>query len=361
MHPIVKEDLKRIVTALGSDAHILAGKTIVISGGSGFLGRYFLATFDLLNKTVLERPCRVLSIDNYVTGSRRGHGIDLDEKQIIQIEADIRTPLTFDEPVHFIIHAAGLASPAYYKKYPIETIESTFIGAKNLLELARTKKVESFLFFSSSEIYGDPDPKFIPTPETYRGNVACIGERACYDESKRVTETLCSTYATQYGVPVKMVRPFNVYGPGMGPKDHRVISTFLARGLAGKALPVHSNGAQTRTFCYISDATTGFLKTLFSTAQGQVFNIGNPEPELSMADLAHRITALLNNGAKVEFINYPDTYPGDEPNRRCPDITKARIMLGFAPSVSLDEGLQRMFTWFKETHLPTMQPDGTWA
>lgn len=347
-HPIVQEDLARIVTALGEDAQTLNGKTILISGGSGFLGRYIVAVFDRLNKTVLQQPCTVISVDNMLTGSRQT--THLDAAHIHQVEADIRQPFTPDRPVDFIIHAAGIAAPVHYKKHPIETIEAAFVGAKNLLELARAQQVKSFLFFSSSEIYGDPDPAFVPTPEHYRGNVACIGPRACYDESKRLTETLCSTYAERYGVPVKIVRPFNVYGPGMTPHDHRVIPAFLTAALSGKSLPVHSSGTQTRTFCYITDGIVGYLKALLSDENGEAFNIGNPQPELSMGDLAGRVAALFGPSVDVEHVPYPSDYPAEEPVRRCPDITKARTRLGFEPAIGLDEGLLRTKTWFTDMY-----------
>jgi UDP-glucuronate decarboxylase len=161
------------------------------------------------------------------------------------------------------LHAAGVASPVYYMRYPLETIDSAVQGTKNLLELARKNKhLESFIFFSSSEIYGDPDPGSVPTPETYHGYVSSVGPRACYDESKRLGETIATVYQQRYDVPVKIVRPFNVFGPGMRHDDRRVIPMFTYEALNGRPLPVHSDGSQTRTFCYITDAICGFLQTL---------------------------------------------------------------------------------------------------
>ena len=190
-HPIIEEDIKRIIHALGDEARGLEGKTLLISGGSGFLGSYWVGTIHSLNK-IFKKPCRVISIDNYITGSREKLVHDIHDNAITFIEGDITKSLNHIEgPVDYIVHAAGLASPFYYKKYPLETIEAAISGSKNLLELAREKKPTGFLFFSSSEIYGDPDEKHVPTPETYKGNVACIGPRACYDESKRLSETLC--------------------------------------------------------------------------------------------------------------------------------------------------------------------------
>ncbi|MBI4919687.1 NAD-dependent epimerase/dehydratase family protein [Candidatus Azambacteria bacterium] len=343
---IAREDLARIAQAIAPEAKTLEGKTILISGGSGFLGNYFIGAFKELNKTLLKNPCRVISIDNFITGSRTA----LDEKdpQIKHIEADITKPLNIDEPVDYIIHAAGLASPFYYKKYPLETIETTIAGAKNLLDLARKKNAKSFLLFSSSEIYGDPDPRFVPIPETYKGHVSSIGPRACYDESKRLAETICMVHHQLYGIPVKIVRPFNIYGPGMKPDDYRVFPTFITRGLLGNSLPVHGSGVQTRAFCYIADAITGFLKVLLSDKNGEIYNVGNDSEELGMEALANLMVEEIGNGAVVQLIEYPDSYPADEPQRRCPDITKIRAQLGYKPTVNLREGIKRSIAWYKE-------------
>lgn len=343
--PIVTEDLRHIAQAVAQETKILEGKTILISGGAGFLGKYFIGTFQELNGGFLKNPCTVISVDNYITGSRAAKS---ENSHVKQIEADITKPLSVDEPVDYIIHAAGLASPFYYKKYPLETIEATITGAKNLLELARKKNVKSFLFFSSSEIYGDPDPRFVPTPETYRGNVSSTGPRACYDESKRLGETICMTHHQLYDIPVKIVRPFNVYGPGMKPDDYRVLPTFITRGLLGHPLPVHGNGVQTRTFCYIADAIIGFLKVLLSDKNGEIYNVGNDRDEIGMKALADIIVEEIGNDSSVNLIEYPDTYPPDEPQRRCPDITKIRTQLGYEPTVDLREGIKRSIAWYKE-------------
>ncbi|HEY4499067.1 MAG TPA: NAD-dependent epimerase/dehydratase family protein [Candidatus Paceibacterota bacterium] len=347
---IIQEDIKTIADTLGDRTRAFSGKTVLLSGGAGFLGSYFRGVFDYLNKNVLDTPVTVISLDNYITGSEESFIGEVDPQYIRSQRHDIREPFSTNEPVDYIIHAAGIASPVYYKKYPIETIESAIYGAKHLLELARKKNVISFLFFSSSEIYGDPSPGAIPTPETYKGHVSSIGPRSCYDESKRLTETLCVTYHTIYNTPIKIVRPFNVYGPGMKTNDHRVMPTFIARGLQGQNLPVHGHGNQTRTFCYITDAIDGFLRVLLSDRNGEVYNIGIGDEEINMATLAQTVAEALDNGIKVEMIEYPDTYPADEPNRRCPDITKARTHLGYEPRVDLKTGLSRSIRWFKETN-----------
>src|SRR5262245_47797020 len=346
---IMHEDTERIVEYLGADVQQLSGKTILLSGGAGFLGRHFIDLFRHLNKEVLPKPCKVISADNYITGEQ----LVLDDgarrdPYVIEVWADVSYPLPVREDLHFIIHAAGVASPVYYMKYPLETIESAVQGAKNLLDLAQqNKELEGFLFFSSSEIYGDPDPKSVPTPETYHGYVSSVGPRACYDESKRLGETIATIYQQQFSVPVAIVRPFNVFGPGMKHNDRRVVPMFAYEALNGRSLPVHGDGRQTRTFCYITDAISGFLKTLLKGKPGEAYNIGNSADEIAMRDLATMYTELVP-GCKVQFISYPDTYPAGEPQRRCPDLRKAAEHLGYKSRVSLRTGLSRFLAWARE-------------
>jgi UDP-glucuronate decarboxylase len=221
-------------------------------------------------------------------------------------------------------------------------------GLKNTLEVARANQGCRVAFFSSSEIYGDPDKLNIPTRESFRGNVACLGPRACYDMSKRLGETLVQIYHQQFGVAGTIIRPFNVYGPGMQKTDYRVLPNFAARLVEGKPLQIYGRGDQTRTFCYVTDAIGGFLRVLTDGVPGEPYNIGNPSPEISMTELAIEVARAVDK-EKVDFdiVEYPDTYPADEPSRRCPDISKATQQLGYAPRISLDEGLKRFFSWTK--------------
>lgn len=347
---IVKEDLRIIAEALKKDARKLEGKTLLISGGAGFIGSYILGTIHLLNQKYLTRPCRIISIDNFITGRKRRIIEEIKSNNLTFIEADVTKQLDIKGKIDYVIHAAGLASPVYYQKYPLETIESAVYGARNLLEIAKLKSVKSFLFFSSSEIYGDPASKFIPTPETYQGNVSSVGPRSCYDESKRLAETICMVFYDKYKTPVKIVRPFNVFGPGMLPNDYRVVPMFVSNALNGRPLPVHDKGNQTRTFCYISDAIVGFLKVLLSKDNGQVYNVGNDNNEISMLNLAKVIKKIFNENVNIETVSYPKQYPQDEPRRRCPDLTKIRKKLDYAPSVDLEKGLKRVIAWYKEEY-----------
>jgi UDP-glucuronate decarboxylase len=346
--PLVLEDIKTIADGISAEAAKLSGKTVLISGGAGFLGKYFLGVFSYLNQHILEQPVRVISVDNFITGdppSAEATGGKRDPN-IIEAWGDVTYPLPVREDLDYIIHAAGLASPVYYMKYPLETIESAVTGAKNLLQLAtQNKNLQGFLFFSSSEIYGDPDPRFVPTAETYHGHVSSIGPRACYDESKRLAETLCTIYFQKYGVPATIVRPFNVFGPGMKHNDRRVVPMFAYQALNGQPITVHGDGHQTRTFCYITDAMIGFLKTLLIGKRGEPYNVGNPDNEISMRDLAQLFVELAGPSASWQLIPYPDTYPAGEPQRRCPDPMKSQKDLGFTATVDFRAGLSRFLDW----------------
>ncbi|MBI3324813.1 MAG: NAD-dependent epimerase/dehydratase family protein [Candidatus Omnitrophica bacterium] len=340
----LESDIKEIADRLGEEAKAFSGRTILLSGGAGFLGRYFTRVFAYLNDQVLPERCRLIVCDNLITSRDEEPGLTQSEG-LRFLRHDVIKPLDLDEPIDYIIQAAGIASPYYYRKFPLETLEVATIGTKQMLSLGLKHQLKGFLFFSSSEIYGDPDPKHVPTPESYRGNVSCLGPRACYDESKRLGETLCAIFHELHGVPTRMVRPFNIYGPGMQERDYRVLPNFASRIVGHKPLIIYGTGQQTRTFCYVTDAVTGFLKALLNGSPGQAYNIGNPVPEISMVELARTLGRVLNQSLEIRLVEYPDSYPADEPQRRCPDISKAALQLGYRPAVPLEEGLRRFLDW----------------
>ena len=345
---IVHEDLRSISEQL-PELTKLAGKTVLITGGAGFIGNYLVLTLAHISKE-LPRPIKIVSVDNFITGSRKQLLTTPSYNSYRFVEHDVRQPYTYTGKVEYVIHAAGIASPIYYKKYPVEAIEVGTQGTKNFLELARKKQSKSFVFFSSSEIYGDPDSSHIPTDETYRGNVSSIGPRSCYDESKRLGEALTMTYWQHYKTPVKIVRPFNVFGPGMKYNDFRVIPAFLMSGLTEKPLNVHGDGSQTRTFCYITDAIVAIFKVLLSDKNGEVYNVGNDNNEMPMIKLAQQVVELIPGEGKIVTIPYPQDYPADEPKRRCPDLTKIAVHLGFKPKVDLETGLERLLAWYRSEY-----------
>src|SRR3990167_7789209 len=238
---ILEEDIANIANSIDKISRKINGKTFLITGGSGFLGKYLVQTLHFLSTYKLRIKCRIISVDNYITSSSKHSWLTKSDK-VEFVKHDVSKPFKINAEVDYIIHAAGIASPVDYGKYPLETIDIAVNGTRNMLDLANSKKVRNFLFFSSSEIYGNPSADWIPTPETYNGNVSSIGPRACYDESKRLGETLCMTYYNLFKTPIKIVRPFNIYGPGMKIDDYRVIPSFIAPALQGKNIPVHSSG-----------------------------------------------------------------------------------------------------------------------
>jgi UDP-glucuronate decarboxylase len=340
---LLQSDIDEIVDRLAPVAADFAGKTVLLTGARGFLGRYFMEIFAGLNERVLDEPVRLVGLDNMITAGKSGAVIP-DHPNVEFVNHDVIEPFDWDGPLDYVIHAAGIASPFYYRAYPLETLEVAITGTRRMLELADAHDAR-FVFFSSSEIYGDPDPKHVPMAESYRGNVSCQGPRACYDESKRVGETLCYIYHTKNGAKTNTIRPFNVFGPGMQETDYRVLPNFASRLKAKQPLNVYGSGNQTRTFCYITDAMVGFLLVVLKGVPGEAYNIGNPKPEISMVELVHSIQRVLGRPVDHNIIEYPDSYPADEPNRRAPDIRKARLQLDFEPAVSLDDGLDRFLTW----------------
>ena len=336
-------DIQEIVDRLGPAAESFSGKTILLTGGRGFLGRYFREAFNRLNRSVLEKPANLIILDNLITAGDAGKSM-VGGEHVQLIRHDVIKPFEFDGPIDYVIHAAGIASPIYYRAYPLETLEVAITGTRNMLRLAEDNGAR-FTFFSSSEIYGDPDPKHVPMAESYRGNVSCQGPRACYDESKRVGETLCYIFHNMHGTKTNTIRPFNVFGPGMQETDYRVLPNFASRIKGGLPMNVYGQGNQTRTFCYITDAMVGFLLVVLKGVPGEAYNIGNPEPEVSIVGLVERLRGIVGKSVEYNLIEYPDSYPADEPMRRSPDIRKARLQLGFNPEVGLDEGLKRFFEW----------------
>jgi len=347
MEMVLEEDIKEIFETIEPSIQKMHGKRVLITGAAGFLGRYFMSLLTYSNRVKTDNPITIIALDNYITsGKPYGQNILRNDKNVEWIVGDASIGSQLPNKFDYIIHTAGIASPEHYRANPLLTIDVTINVTKALLERAKNDN-SRMLFFSSSEIYGDPFPEFVPTNEDYRGNVSTRGPRACYDESKRLGETLCWVYQTYFKVHVCVARPFNVYGPGMMPKDYRVLPNFATQIAKKESLKIYGNGNQTRTFCYISDAIIGFMKILLDSKNPEVFNVGNPTPEVSMVELTQIIRKIIKEDFKVELVNYPSTYPADEPNRRCPDITRISKTLDFQPKVNLEEGLARFFKWTK--------------
>jgi len=356
---VVEQDLQYVVENLHVELSAMAGKRLLIVGGAGFLGYYLVQSVLAWNRSNNpDRYVQLTMFDNYIRGIPQWLQ-ELEGQAGLQLVThDITNPLPADLPLfHYIVHAASIASPTYYRQYPIETMDANVNGLRSLLDYCLRQRnqgneVEGFLFFSTSEIYGDPTPDEIPTTESYRGNVSCTGPRACYDESKRFGETLCVNFAQQHELPIKIARPFNNYGPGLKISDRRVIPDFARDILAGRDVVMLSDGTPTRTFCYIADAICGYYKILINGRPGESYNIGVEAPEISMLELARLMVAEAQKtigytGNVVEKASSDEDYLTDNPTRRCPNINKARKAIGYAPSIPLDVGLSRTLLWYE--------------
>jgi UDP-glucuronate decarboxylase len=307
-------------------------KRVLVTGGAGFLGSH-------LCERLLESGHEVLCVDNYFTGRRENIAHLLSHPRFETIRHDITFPLYVE--VDEIYNLACPASPVHYQYDPVQTTKVSVIGAINMLGLAKRVGAR-ILQASTSEIYGDPDVH--PQTEEYRGNVNPLGPRACYDEGKRCAETLFFDYARKHKVKIRVVRIFNTYGPRLHDSDGRVVSNFILQALRGDDLTIYGDGRQTRAFCYVDDLIAGL--TAMMGADDDVtgpINLGNPH-EISMRSLAERIIALT--GSRSRIVSHP--LPEDDPTQRCPDITRARQVLGWQPRVPLEEGLQRTVAYFAE-------------
>lgn len=351
---VIHNDLEYICDNLKDEFATLSGKHLLITGGAGFLGYYLVQSVLHWNKVNNgDQSIQLTVCDNYMRGVPSWLTELADDESLSVFKHDITEPFPSNiDNVQYVIHAASIASPIYYRKYPIETMDANVNGLRILLEHFKDS-MEGFLFYSSSEVYGDPTPDNIPTPETYHGNVSCTGPRACYDESKRYGETLCANFARQYGLPIRIARPFNNYGPGLKITDRRALPDFVRDILAGRDIVMLSDGKPTRTFCYIADAIVGYYKILVKGKNGEAYNIGVDSPEISIAELVDKIVSLARElfgykGIVIKKTSSDKDYLVDNPNRRCPVIDKAKAELGYHPEISLDEGLRRSLIWYSD-------------
>jgi UDP-glucuronate decarboxylase len=295
---------------------------ILVTGGAGFIGSH------LIDRLMAEEH-DVICLDNFYTGHKRNIGKWRDHPQFELIRHDITDPIRLE--VDQIYHLACPASPIHYQYNPVKTIKTNVMGTLHVLGLAKRVKAR-VLLASTSEVYGDPEVH--PQSEEYRGNVNTIGIRSCYDEGKRVAETLCFDYHRQNNVEIRVARIFNTYGPRMLENDGRVVSNFVVQSLKGEPLTVYGDGSQTRSFCYVSDLVEGLMRLMNSEQTGPI-NLGNPS-EYTILELAQAVQNMVNPDAEIIF----KPLPQDDPRRRRPDITKAKTLLNWEPTVPLQDGLK---------------------
>jgi UDP-glucuronate decarboxylase len=302
---------------------------ILVTGGAGFIGSHLI-------DRLMKQGHDVICLDNFFTGHKRNIRHWLDNPYFELIRHDITEPIRLE--VDQIYHLACPASPVHYQYNPVKTIKTNVMGTLNMLGLAKRVNAR-FLLASTSEVYGDPDVH--PQPEEYRGNVNCIGIRSCYDEGKRVAETLAFDYHRQNNVDIRVMRIFNTYGPRMFENDGRVVSNFIVQALQGTPLTVYGDGSQTRSFCYVADLVEGMMRLMNGEHMGPI-NIGNPG-EYTIQQLAETIQKMINPDAQLTY----KPLPQDDPKQRQPDITKAKNLLGWEPTINLEEGLKMTIEDFR--------------
>ena len=333
----------------------LENSTILITGGGGFLG-YYLVNY-LYKFSKFHNIKKIVLLDAFLF-DKPNWLKNIENKEILEVFKFVVGKDSFSEfkekyKFSHVIHMASIASPTFYRKYPLKTIDANVWGLRDLLESFKSSSfLKSLIFMSSSEIYGDPEPSNIPTKEDYRGFVSCTGPRSCYDESKRFGETLCVYYSSIYDLNISMVRPFNNYGPGLSINDRRLPADFAKSIINNSDIELLSDGSPTRTFCYVADAIIGYLKVLGKCFRGPI-NIGSDTGEISvfkMAELYQKIGKdLFGYSGKLKFSKSNDSeYLTDNPNRRVPNIGLARKVLSYNPSISNEQGVERYLKYLKE-------------
>ena len=320
----------------------LTRQRVMVTGGAGFVGSH-------LCDQLVRAGHDVLCVDNYFTGRKDNIAHLLDEPRFEMLRHDVTFPLYVE--VDQIYNLACPASPIHYQFDPVQTTKTSVMGAINMLGLAKRVRAKVFQA-STSEVYGDPTVH--PQVEDYRGNVNPLGPRACYDEGKRCAETLFFDYHRQHHLKIKVVRIFNTYGPRMHPNDGRVVSSFIMQALQGEDITLFGDGMQTRAFCYVDDLVDGFIRMMATADEvtGPI-NLGNPH-EIPVRELAERILTLTGSKSRLVFRKLPQ----DDPMQRCPDIAKARALLGWTPSVELNDGLRRTITYFDRLLSTHAKPGG---
>jgi len=312
---------------------------VLITGAAGFIGSH------LCDRLMAERH-ELIGVDNLITGKRENLRQLDGESRFRFVLHDISKPLELEGTIDYILHFASPASPPDYLKYPIQTMKVGSLGTLNMLGMAKAKRAK-FLLASTSEVYGDP--LVHPQPETYWGNVNPVGPRGVYDEAKRFAEALTMAYHREHHIDTRIVRIFNTYGPSMRMNDGRAIPTFIAQALRHEPLTVFGDGSQTRSFCYIDDLVEGILR-LMRVESAEAVNLGNPE-EYTLRELAKQVIQHTQSRSQMVFRPLPQ----DDPKQRCPDLTRARQLLGWQPTVTLQEGLKRTIAWFAQGPLRTAE------
>jgi len=344
---IILQDLDQIIKA-PVDWSRFSGKTVLITGANGFLPAYMVETLLFLCYKGIIKDTKVLALVRNIEKAKSRFKYYLNDKNLEFIVQDVCDPLNTNQKIDFIIHAASQASPKYYGIDPVGTLSTNTLGTINLLKFAQSHSIESFLYFSSSEVYGILDETKIPTTENDYGYIDPTNVRSCYAESKRMGETICVSWLHQYGISIKIIRPFHTYGPCMGLDDGRVYADFISDIVNTRNIIMKSDGSAKRAFCYLSDATIAFFLVLLNGKNGEAYNVGNPKCEISIIDLAQRLVELFHKkGLKiVKNENKNIDYLKSVVSRSSPDISKIKS-LGWKPKIDVDEGFSRTVLSFE--------------
>ena len=340
-------DFEEIYKKTESNCYSFEGKTILVCGGAGFLGALFVRYLLFLNHFKFKNKCRIISLDNFLGRERKDL---LEDDTLINLHHDLTSSYLslklYKEKIDFIINCSGCASPYYYERYPLETMDVSTEGTKNLLQTALSNNAK-ILNFSSSEVLGTPSKEFIPTDESYTPTAKTLDKRSCYDVTKMYIETISYIFKDQFNVDCKIVRPFNVVGY-FRQDDKRVIPNFISNCLKGEKMRIYAPGTQTRTFCWYGDFLAGCIQVL---TQGKdiLYHIGNPENEISMVELAKLVEKVSGTKNMIELIEPPIVYK-HEPKRRCPSVKKIQKELGYVLDIDLEESLSRIYEWAKDNY-----------
>jgi len=344
---IISEDLNQIL-ASPVDWRRFADKTVLISGANGFLPAYMVETIMSLSVRKIIQNTKVIALVRNISKAKIRFQKYLTNKNLELIEQDVCDAIKIEQKIDFIIHAASQASPKYYGSDPVGTLNVNILGTINLLKVAYLHSVESFLYFSSSEVYGSIDEALISTKESDYGYIDPTNVRSCYSESKRMGETICVSWFHQYKVPIKIVRPFHTYGPGMSLDDGRVFADFVSNVVKMQDITLKSTGKAKRAFCYISDATVAFFIVLLNGINGEAYNIGNPDAEVRIIDLAHILVNTFPE-KKLKVVRgsqFSDGYINSTIMKQTPDISKIN-KIGWWPKINIIEGFTKTIKYYE--------------
>ncbi|MEL6180677.1 MAG: NAD-dependent epimerase/dehydratase family protein [Myxococcota bacterium] len=341
----VQADRRSMAQALGSTvAAQLAGATVLVTGAQGMLPSYMLHAIAGLNAgPLMDAPCTVLAL-----ARRSPEGRWAQMPHVRWLAQDVCVPLPEDVHFDWAIHAASKAAPLAYLADPVGTLMANGLGLHHVLERAQHCGARGVLFVSSGELYGSPPPEACPTPEWYLGATDPRHPRGCYVEGKRFGEALAVAYGRQYGLSVKVVRPFQVFGPGLALHDGRAFADFLGASSRGEPIKLRSAGRALRTYCYIADATVAFLRILVEGRSGEVYNVGSSAPEVTIRELAELVAELGQRGSRVVVATETSDEGQGSPARTCPDVERLHTELGWRPTTTLEDGLRRTLAWLHE-------------